>query len=104
MPVCLLPGTPFASVPQTHQAHARLARPTTPASPIMHIDVMAEAHPFTLMIRRNAWQRNLYGWIVFERQREREISRTTCVTQREAEKATKARMIEPIATWRGGRR
>jgi hypothetical protein len=70
----------------------------------MHIDVMAEAHPFTLMIRRNAWQRNLYGWIVFERQREREISRTTCVTQRESEKATKARMIEPIATWRGGRR
>jgi hypothetical protein len=65
---------------------------------------MPEAHPFTFMIRRNARLRDLYGWIIFDRQREREFSKVNYLTQCEAEEAAKVRMTELIAAWRSGRR
>ena len=69
-----------------------------------HVDVMPEAHPFTFMVRRNSCHRNLCDWVIFERQREREISKIGYVYQSEAENAAKARMIELVAAWRTGRR
>ncbi len=41
--------------------------------------------------------------VIFERQRGREFSKINYAYQSEAEEAAKARMIELIAAWRGGR-
>jgi hypothetical protein len=89
--------------PPTRQARARLAGCERLASLSADVDVMPEAHPFTFIVRRNAWHWGLFGWIIFERQREREVSRMTYATQREAEEAAKARMIQLIDGRRSGR-
>ncbi len=61
---------------------------------------MAAQHPFTFMVRPSMSLKDHYGWTIFEREREREFSKVSYATQREAEDAAKARMIALIAAWR----
>jgi hypothetical protein len=58
------------------------------------------AHPFTFMIRRVSVKNGLLNWVIYERHREREFSKASYASEREASEAARARMEKLIATWR----
>ena len=58
------------------------------------------AHPFTFMVRRVSAMNSLLRWVIYERHREREFSKASYATEREASAAARERMEKLIATWR----